>query len=58
MADSLDDKANNKNIKVDAEKLKEEDRIKNHLKVALDIDPSLAKFLDLGTGKDPITHKP
>lgn len=55
MTDSLDDKANGKEPKIDAESLKEEDLIKNHLKMALDIQPDLGSDMH---GKDPKTSSP
>jgi hypothetical protein len=56
MADSLDNKANNKNITVDAESLDEMDLLKNHLKVALEIMPELGS--DIKKSTSTITHKP
>lgn len=55
MADSLDNKANNKKPKIDAEAIKTDDLLKARHQVSKDIMPDLYSDID---GKDPITHKP
>ncbi len=55
MADSLDDKANKKNPKIDAEAIKTEDLLKARHQVSRDIMPELYTDID---GKDPKTSSP
>lgn len=55
MADSLDDKANGKEPRVNAETIDNQDNLKLRQNIAREIDPDCYKDID---GKDPTTHSP